>query len=453
MQLRNNKLRIAGVVVGFCLLVIVGAIATIAVRYHLSPFLVAKFMGRHVMLSAVSTAVSVYDPSIKKEVVFGPPARGRDSDPALYVRFENPSTEAAPGLNIQIKAIENGRVRKNKFDFGYQTYDEPGLAALRKEYKLDQVVAPAKTEFEAMVLLRNWTRSQFRRFDYQPSMRNFDAFQILRNNVRNPNKRPHRFGLEFRPCHFFPLFYSQVLLSMGYQPRLVRISPAEDKGYNGHGMTEVWSNQFEKWIAMDPDLNIYYEKDGVPLNLLEIHNERYASGPSAMRVVQGVHTAGDFDPSKRVDVAYMIQYASYIQIVDMRNDWLTNHYFRGHPRRSDMASLIWVDERMPPVFTFKPKTHNADDFYWTLDQTEILIRKGADKKEALPLALKTYTPNFKCFEIQIDDAKTITSTEPVFTWELHPGSNKFSVRSVNQFGVPGVPSRVELEVGGSGHDS
>jgi len=402
-------------------------------------------MGRQALLSVVSAALSMHDPSVAKGVIFAPERASKDINFGQYVRIEESLNSKYLHDIALIRGVNNEKINKSKFSFSYQPHEEPKLIILRKEYKLDEVAASAKTEFEAMILLRNWTRSQFRRGDYQPFMRYFDALQVLRNNFRNRNNEPHKFGLEFRPCHFFPLFYAQVLLSMGYQPRLVRISPLEDKGYDGHGMTEVWSNQFRKWIAMDPDLNIHYEKGGVPLNLLEVHNERYVTRPSTIRIIQGIHTAGDFDPSKQVDIRDMIQLHGYIQILDMRNDWLTNHYFRGHPARSDRATLFWRDERQPAVFHFKPETNRIEDFYWTLNQTEIWVRdeKGTDGK--IHLNFNTFTPNFRNFEILINRAKKIETPDPHFEWQLQPGLNRLEVRSVNQYGVPGIESWIEIE--------
>jgi len=432
-------------------LVYLSATVWISNTYGIPIAFTGKMIGREALLSMVRISTVIYDPATTRKAAISP----KSGNPAFgegYVRIEDLLNTPTGIQSIQLVGLSNEKIIQSGHGFSYQPYDEKRLAALRKEYKLDEVVASARDEFEAMVLLRNWTRSQFRRVDYQFLMRNFDVLQILKGNIRNTAGAPHNPATQFRPCHFFPLFYSQVLLSMGYQPRLVRISHAEERGYNGHGMTEVWSNQFRKWITMDPDLNIYYEKDGIPLNLVEVHNERYSKEPLAVKIVPGVHTSADFDLSKIPDIKEMIRYHSYVQIVDMRNDWMTNHYFRGHPKRSDRASLFWVDDKMPPVFNFSTKTSNVNDFYWTLNQTEIWVRKEGNMGSQASLAFKTFTPNFKHFEIIIDDAKKVISTEPLYVWDLNPGRNTLSVRSVNQSGVPGIQSWVVFEVRRAPHD-
>jgi hypothetical protein len=128
----------------------------------------------------------------------------------------------------------------------------------------------------------------------------------------------------------------------------------------------------------------------------------------------------------------------------MRNDWMTNSYFRGHPKRSDHASLFWVDNRMPPVFNLRPKTGIGSDFYWTLNQTEIWAKTGTPAGRAIPMAFKTYTPSFAHYEIIIDGLEKAVTTDPLYFWRLHEGDNKFQIRSVNKFGIYGLPSSLDI---------
>src|SRR5690606_27788151 len=117
--------------------------------------------------------------------------------------------------------------------------------------------------------------------------------------------------------------------NMGHQARLVAVH---------HGMTEVWSNQYRKWVLMDAELNHHFERDGVPLNMGELREIFHDPSPDRVRVVQGEQTSGDasttmvhlkvaeLDPESGV-----AWFAGPLHLVDLRNDWMTNRYFRGHP--------------------------------------------------------------------------------------------------------------------------
>jgi len=435
------KIALAGIFV--FLVVWGGSIATISKKYQLPPLDILQMWVRKSILTLIAGPLAIYDPWVFKEPVLGPDKKTIKEIQKQFVRAEKGSPFLNQGTGLHLISLSNEKIITSPHNFRYQPYGEPILLYLRKEFKLDDVVKPARSELEALVLLRNWARSRFQRKDFHPQMKVFNALDILRRNYHNSTKEPYN-PTQYRPCHFFPLLYSQVLLSMGYQPRLMRISLPEDRGYNGHGLIEVWSNQFKKWITMDPDLNLHYEKDGLPLNLLEVHNARYSPIPAKIKIVRSKQTSGDNAHLNPIHVEEMIRYHSYIQIMDMRNDWLTNHYFRGHPRRSDQSGLMWVDPQIPPVFTFKPKTTDPDDFYWSLNQTEIWVKKNSQGKEILFLAFKTVTPNFKHFEIQLENKKRINTTNPFFNWELHPGKNSLQIHSINKFGLPGIPSRIEL---------
>lgn len=439
------KFRILIILFILSALVFLSSSAAISIKYDISPYYSAKQLIRNGILSGIHISTLIYDPSSTKIASIGLKNVQHPLNYGDYIRIEEFFKREKFQEGFHIKKIHNGKITRSRFHFSYQPYEEPKLAELRKNYRLDGVVAPARNEFEAMVLLRGWARSQFKRSDYQPKMVNFDALSVLRRNTRNKDNKECRPD-QYRPCHFFPLFYSQISLSMGYQVRPTQIAFSTTGKLRKdfpHGTTEVWSNQFKKWVTMDADLNLHYEKDGVPLNLLEVHNARYEKNPSEIKIIRGTQTSGDLEWKKKIEIKDMIKYHSYFKITDMRNDWMTNHYFRGHPMRSDRASLFWVDERMPEVFNLGPKTNNVDDFYWTLNQTEILVKNESKAQNRLSLAFKTFTPNYKHFEILLDDSRKIVSTKPVFVWELHPGKNKLSVYSVNKFGIHGIPSSVE----------
>ncbi len=397
-------------------------------------------MIRYGVLSAIGLSIKIYDPVSVQEAYLGPDETEKD-----YIRIEA-FAEKLP-QHIDIKEIRNEKIKKSRFYFTYQPYGEPRLAELRKKYRLDEVTAQAANDFEAAVLLRNWTRSRFRRRDYHPKTDNFDALAVLDNRLRNNDNEAFDPDRHIDPCYFFPFLFSQVAVSMGYQARIVQISFS---GYGGHGMAEIWSDHYQKWIAVDAELNLHYEKDGVPLNLLEIHNERYETAPSRMKIIRGEQHSGDESTTKvflgldELDVNSMIRYHSYFRIMDMRNDWVSHHYFKGHPRRSDLASLFFKDPQMPHVFNLSPETDRKEDVYWTLNQTEIFVKNTSEEQNSLSLAFKTFTPNFRQFEIQTDDSEKILSDFPGFVWKLHPGKNRLQVRSVNQYGHCGIPSSAEI---------
>ncbi len=421
----------------------------LAWHYKVSYGHAAQGLMKEGILSGITGLVALYDPSVTKHAALAP-AGIASFDFANYDRIEqlfqaSRSVRMPRGQTLHVAHIHNEHIVESAYPFSYQPFDEPRLHALRMQYALDQITQATASEFGGMVRLREWTRSQFRRSDYQPVMANFDALAVLERHrwQTTGTQRPQHF---YDPCHFFPLLYAQVLLSVGHQARLVSI---------GHGMTEVWSNQYRKWVLMDAELNLHYEKHGIPLNMLELLEENYTERPSHVRIQRGHQTS---DPNttlvhlgvEQLSAESMIQaHRTHLALVDLRNDWMTNHYFAGHPARSEFNSLVYADPRLHKPVAFaqrlRPITHRKADVYWTLNQTEILAHKESTA-DTIPLAFRTVTPNFDYFEITLDTQYKVHSLLPVYTWQLHEGENVFAIRAVNKFGVKGIASFVHVLV-------
>jgi hypothetical protein len=405
----------------------------ISYHYDFSIIEATKSSVRYVSLSAIGTGVGLYDPTADNTIhaQLGPEEMSNFSSMSRIEQY------LAKGKvsGIEIIEMKNEHIVISDYVFNYQP-DVPRLLEMRKEMGLDDVVAGADDELEKMIRLRQWVRKQFSRLDYQKTMAQFDALTIWGNPQRNPEKKKNWPG-NYNPCHFFPLFYSQVMLSMGYIPRVVHISYT---GYDYHGFTEVWSNQYRKWISMDPDLNLHYEYEGVPQNILEVHNFRYRNN-TRLKVMQVMVEPG-IQPLETTE--NMLDYHQYVEIADLRNDWLTNKYFRGHPKRSDLATLAWKDDREPEIFRLTPATRNIEDMYWTLNQAEILVESEKCGQDSLALLFNTVTPNFSHFAIHMN-GKAFEQTSPVFVWKLQSGRNELIVYPVNSFGVHGISSRIVLQ--------
>jgi hypothetical protein len=445
---RVLRRRLATVLLGLFACLGVGLavlVLAVSLRYEVPVNAAAENVARQVVLTALRLAVWVHDPYQPLLSVTGPAAE--IADRGSYERIDTLLLAGRPvvlGSHLELTAegIDNPRITRSRFTFDYQPYDEPSLHELRRKYALDTVVASATNDFEALVLLRNWSRSRFRRQDYQVVMENFNALELLALNRRNHGE-PYAEGRHYDPCHLFPILYAQLAASMGYQARLVTVS---------HGMAEVWSNHYGKWIVMDVELNHHYERSGVPLNMVEMLDEYFAPRPSAVEIVRGEQTSGDTNTTmvhlgvERLPIEDALEWFDVpLDIVDMRNDWMTNHYFRGHPRRSEINSLVLVDPKVTAPLAFRQRlrrvTYDRADFYWTLNQTEVLADRGFDG--GLKLAFDTVTPNFDHFEVLANGSLTTQSTT-AFTWRLRDGVNDLTVRSVNKFGLKGIDSRLRV---------
>jgi hypothetical protein len=433
---RIGKLALWAVGLGFTYFVSLTAYYSWA--YDVSLVKAGKGVVRETALRVARAALWVYNPCPVKKARLGP---AQELGPE-YVRLEEFLANAADPRLVKFE-VQNQRITYAQRPFGYQPYDEPRLHELRSKYNLDQLIADAPTEFEKVKRLQSWCRSQFRRRDYQPTMPNFDVLLILDRNLRNDSDKAIK-AEDYDPCHFFPMFLCQAGTSLGFNFRLLSSS--------NHGSTEFWSNQFGKWVYLDAEYNHHLERNGVPLSAVEVVDASFTDA-SDIRIVRGRQTA---DPEvalahlhrHKLEVSDVLPWFKQgFQLVDLRNDWMTNHYFPGHPARSDFNSLVYHDPRANPPRMFdkrlRPVTCYKDDLLWTLNQVEIQAH-ALSEDGILHLGFRTVTPNFAHFEVEGNGTEKFTTEQPTFAWRLRDGENRLAIRTQNQFGMAGIVSSAAI---------
>jgi hypothetical protein len=153
----------------------------------------------------------------------------------------------------------------------------PRLAELAARENLISVVQGARNEFEVILRLKEWTAKQFPHGTPSPYPP-WDAIIIL-DWIRS--------GITGGFCAQYSQVFLQALASLGLQGRYVEIGL--DSNPYAHYVMEVWSNQFNKWVVMDVDYNMHFERGGIPLSALEVHQALIRSELSDV-----VSVAGEF---------------------------------------------------------------------------------------------------------------------------------------------------------------
>lgn len=324
--------------------------------------------------------------------------------------------------------------------FRFDTFGNPKLKELRERYQLDAVVAPGKDEFEKQVLLLDWTHRQFLKFG-RPSTNVRGALEILQ-----AVKDGHSFF-----CSQYGQTFVSAAASLGWVDRelaLRRHQGAAKDGSSEHTTTEIWSNQHRKWVMMDPTANLHIEKDGVPLNAYEIRQEWFERGGEDLVFVVGREQKryrkadlpiflgrfpgfGDLTvPADELDKYGFIGYIPNTNLMDEREDYgkmfITKDKF--------CAGTRW-HERINPA---RP----AVEPYFPIGQAALQLAVLGDQ---INVTLQTLTPNFKTYLLRMDGAEWKMCGDHL-DWQPHPGTNRLQVKTVNQFGVEGPVSAVELEV-------
>ena len=324
--------------------------------------------------------------------------------------------------------------------FRFDSYQNPKLKQLREKYRLDEVVASGKDEFERQVLLMDWVHHQFKKFG-RPSANCRGALEIL-TGIDEGNS-------------FFCAQYAELLVScaasLGWVDRELALRCHQGTvkgGSTEHSTTEIWSNQHGKWVMLDPTSNMYLEKEGVPLNAWEIREEWfYHDGQRLMFVV-----GKEQKRYKKSDLPVFLQRFANFGDLAINPDELNKYGFIGYIPNTDRmdagpdyAKMFITKDKLcdGTKWHIRPLPANpATDPYFPVGQAHMTVNSEGGK---LAVEFKTLTPNFKEFQIQLDDNPWKKSKER-FVWPLHSGANRLHARTVNEFGVVGPVSAAEVDL-------
>ena len=132
-----------------------------------------------------------------------------------------PEPEAIPP-ELRIVEWQNEWIVRSAYEHDYQPRDDM-LVELREKYELDAVVAGGRTEWEQMLLLKEWVRNRWDHgWSREPEARN--ALEILEAASG---------GSDFN-CGYYSITMMQSLLALGFVARRAGIAKAQT-GLDGPG--------------------------------------------------------------------------------------------------------------------------------------------------------------------------------------------------------------------------
>jgi hypothetical protein len=345
----------------------------------------------------------------------------------------------APLSSIQVLPLKNGRIATTSYTMQEDPWHHPRLRRLRQREGLDGVVAPGKTQFEKIVLLRRWARRQWEAGPtpfYYPA---WDALEIL-DLARNHRNRAF--------CAQYAVLFLQTCRSMGLHARYLD---------RGHFIASVWSDEHNRWVVMDPTNDLHYEWKGVPLGDLDII--RAARDGTA----KGIEVVGPEGARKPITLEELAPFRALS--VCLLNDQLTNPAvvvqngksrvlateadYRRYPvvGKDEVGygnfCLAWR-ERDEPSAPNRPASSDRDDFIQALNQTIIFVSDSSSPQSLVKLRLFTETaPEFQAFVGGPEGEAPADLTQKI-VWNLRPGFNTFTARVKTSTGWLGPESKVKV---------
>jgi hypothetical protein len=369
-----------------------------------------------------------------------------DAGPVSRARLQA-AAEAAGFRAREVIADVPAAVRP-RLPFATFDYDDADMVALRQKYELEKVIAPAKDEWTAQLLLCEWLYKKIP--GGNPRVSAARAMAILDYASR---------GEKFY-CTHFAISYVECAQALGWQARkfgVDRRHGPETLGSSHHGVSEVWSNQFRKWVIVDAQSNMHFEKNGVPLSAWEIRAEWLKNHGADVAHVVGVPPNAtqknpaivwwnrkDEDETATYFWIYLMDRAdaempkSEVRLLFPQDEansgliWYQNDYDAGRSR----PHTGYVKNQFVPVRDIK-------DLYWTVGIVEATITAASDR--LIRLVLDSYCPNRTGYEVSIDGAKwEAVKDERNVSWPLRRGWNTLSLHTIGRRAVTGPETRLVL---------
>ncbi|WP_316802497.1 transglutaminase domain-containing protein [Pedobacter nototheniae] len=153
-------------------------------------------------------------------------------------------------------------------DFTYQSMDDPNLARIRNDLKLDSVAGKGN-ELSKVFNLLHWVHNLIRHdgSSNNPTLKNaIDLIKVCREENRGVN------------CRMLATVLNECYLSMGITSRYITCMPKETNFDDCHVINMVYIKDLNKWIWIDPTFDSYVmdEKGGL-LGIQEVR-ERLIKG-------------------------------------------------------------------------------------------------------------------------------------------------------------------------------
>ena len=331
-----------------------------------------------------------------------------------------------------LPCVESEYTRRFRFD----SVNNRKLQELRQRYQLDAVVAPGQDEFDRQVRLLDWVHHRFKKFG-RPSIEAKGALEILKAIDEG-----HSFF-----CSQYAHVFVSAAASLGWIDRELALRRHQDKpggGSTEHSTTEIWSNQYGKWIMMDPTAKMYIEKDGLPLNAYEIRQEWFDREGRDLVFVVGKERK----KHRKSDLPIFLGRFAGFGDLTVPADELDKYGFIGYIPNTDLmdagldyGQMFIVKDQLCEGTRWHVRTVPANpavDPYFPINQAALRLVPDHDK---IRVTLRTMTPSFQEYQVRRDGGAW-RSTGETLLWSLHPGVNRLEVKSVNGFGVDGPLSTV-----------
>ena len=165
----------------------------------------------------------------------------------------------------------------------YFGYDPIFVENFRTFANIEKLLQGINKDYEKAILITNWVHNQWKHNGInEPSVA--EPIQILKEA---------KLGKKFR-CVEYSIVLHAALNCYGVKSRVLYLRPhdVETRPFGaGHVVVECYLENMGKWALFDPQVNIHFEKNGIPLNAVELQRELNTSSEDVLMLVSNARLA------------------------------------------------------------------------------------------------------------------------------------------------------------------
>lgn len=264
-------------------------------------------------------------------------------------------------------------------------------------------------EFEKILLVKSWVNKQLKSTGPPTSYPPWNAAVILDWVRKNKTQVL---------CGHYAVVFAQILTGLGIPARYIDLSSEDNQG---HFVVEVWSQDYSKWVLMDPYGDEYYQLDGIPLNALSLHLAFVNDNVENIQIIKGKEI-------RKVGKAEQLKLFYNFDIV-LRNNHLSNpvNIFDMVVKVSPgvMIKHLWDDSRV----RYEGKLNRAL-FYWDPTVCVIKVKDKDPDKGTVTLEFKSLVHNSEQFLVLTNGEYHLSPAE--YVWKLDKGFNELMIMPLNK---------------------
>ena len=330
-----------------------------------------------------------------------------------------------PGIRITSSFVPAPR---SNFYFIPEHWKETRLRQLREQENFKDI--PHQGQLDLFLKLCDWTHRQWQISVPDPYPLS-NALAIL-SDIRS--------GKTGGFCGQYAYVLADVLKAMGFfSVRYVELWSARGES---HFVVEAWSDQYGKWMVLDPAENLFYAFQGsdLPANALEIRSALSHPGQVDAR------SAGL--PRISLGSKKMHLYANFA--VSTRSDLMRLDKPLTVQDRLDMFVFFEDNATDPAAFGGRiPYTHIAsrpDDIYFGCNSVRVEHRIDKNSKRIdFTFFSDGSMFNFDSFAVSGDKGKSWERSNGEYMVQIPAQASSFWVAAVNMYGRFGRPTRVKID--------